>query len=60
MDYNATFGTNSSSNLSNVNFDLGSAVGGNYWSNYSGSFTNGIGNTPYALGLGMKDNYPLE
>ena len=34
---------------------------GNYWKNYNGTDTNqdGIGDTPYILEQGNKDNYPL-
>ena len=34
-------------------------TGGNYWSNYTGTGTNGIGNTPMILGGTVQDLYPL-
>jgi len=32
---------------------------GNYWSNYTGTGNNGIGNSPYILNEFNKDNHPL-
>jgi len=44
-------------------WDGGAAIGGNYWSDYTGNDTDytGIGDTPYDLagGIGAKDFYPF-
>lgn len=34
-------------------------VGGNYWSNYTGTGTNGIGSSPMTVASGIQDMYPL-
>ncbi|MFA5363732.1 MAG: right-handed parallel beta-helix repeat-containing protein [Candidatus Bathyarchaeia archaeon] len=33
---------------------------GNYWSDYKGNYTNGIGTTPYIIDDQNQDNYPLQ
>ena len=45
----------------NVNIAWNSSlpVGGNYWSTYSGTGSNGIGTTPYILDSSDVDHYPL-
>lgn len=44
-----------------ISLDMGSIIGGNYWSNYTGPFnSNGLGAVPYNLSEGLYDNYPLE
>jgi nitrous oxidase accessory protein NosD len=42
-------------------WDNGYPSGGNYWSNYNGTDSDGdgIGDTPYALDANNTDNYPL-
>ncbi|MDS0256871.1 hypothetical protein ApAK_04155 [Thermoplasmatales archaeon AK] len=57
-------------NSNNLSFNLSYPVGGNYWSNYTGSDrysgpsqnkagSDGIGDTPYTIGYGYVDHYPL-
>ena len=45
----------------NVTFNSSLPLGGNYWDKYTGTDGNGdgIGDTPYSLGSGYSDNYPL-
>ncbi len=43
----------------NLTWNLSLPVGGNYWSNYTGSGSNGIGVTPYNVTLNSKDYLPL-
>ena len=45
----------------NNTWDGGYAIGGNYWSDYTGQDLNkdGIGDTPYIVFENMTDNYPL-
>lgn len=56
--------------LSNLSFNASYPIGGNYWSNYTGvdrysgphqnlPGPDGIGDTPYNIGSGLKDYYPL-
>jgi len=48
-------------NISYANWDDGYPSGGNYWSDYDGTDTNGdgIGDTPYVILSVNRDNYPL-
>ena len=59
-----------SGKYSNITFNSSYPVGGNYWSNYTGSDkysgpgqnipgSDGIGDTPYSIGYGLMDKYPL-
>lgn len=41
-------------------FDMGATVGGNFWTDYSGPYSNGIGTAAYSLGFGLADNHPLQ
>ncbi len=54
----------------NISFNVSYPVGGNYWSNYTGSDkysgpdqnapgSDGVGDTPYNVGYGLMDKYPL-
>jgi parallel beta-helix repeat protein len=45
----------------NNTFNLGYPVGGNFWSNYNGTDTNGdnIGDTPYIINENNTDHHPL-
>lgn len=45
--------------LSGVNWNLSLPTGGNYWSNYTGTGTNGIGTTPYIINGANVDYLPL-
>ncbi len=45
---------------SGVSFDMGSTVGGNYYTNYTGPFSNGLGTVAYNLGYGLSDSNPLQ
>ena len=47
--------------LPGANIVGGHTLGGNYWSNYTGSDPDGdgVGNTPFLLGAGCGDQYPL-
>ncbi len=62
LSYSSTWNTSAKnvSAIQNVRFDLGSSVGGNYWTGYTGSFTSGIGTSPYYVGYGLYDNNPLQ
>jgi hypothetical protein len=42
-------------------WDNGFPSGGNYWSDYTGTYTNGdgIGDTPYVIDANNQDRYPL-
>lgn len=40
--------------------DMGSTVGGNFWSNYSGPYSNGLGTVAYSVGYDLADNHPLQ
>lgn len=44
----------------NLSLDGGITVGGNYWSNFTGPFYNGVGMLPYSIGKNLSDNYALE
>jgi parallel beta-helix repeat protein len=57
--YGDDYCNSTSSNGVNYVWDNGSQ--GNYWSGYNGTSTNGngIGDTPYSIGFGYYDNYPL-
>jgi hypothetical protein len=57
--YANNFRNVTTSNGVNYVWDNGSQ--GNYWSDYNGTNTNGdgIGDTPYSIGFGYYDNYPL-
>lgn len=50
----------SSQNSTNT-WDVGYPAGGNYWSDYSGTDSNGdgIGDTPYVIDANNVDHYPL-
>ncbi len=45
----------------NITFNTSFPMGGNYWDKYTGTDGNGdgIGDTPYVIGSGYSDNYPL-
>lgn len=47
--------------LADIQFNSSLAIGGNYWSSYTGTDANadGIGDTPFQLNMGIYDNYPL-
>ena len=49
-----------STNSINI-WDVGYPSGGNYWSDYTGMDTNddGIGDTPYIIGVNNRDDFPL-
>jgi parallel beta-helix repeat protein/putative cofactor-binding repeat protein len=47
------------SGSSNLVWNLSLPVGGNYWSNYSGTGTDGIGSTPYKVNGTSVDYLPL-
>ena len=46
-------------NSVSVDWNMSLPVGGNYWSNYTGTGVDGIGTTPYAVGRGYMDYLPL-
>lgn len=48
------------SGATNILWNLALPVGGNYWSNYTGPFSNGIGTIPYAVTGTSVDYLPLE
>ncbi|MCD6484590.1 MAG: right-handed parallel beta-helix repeat-containing protein, partial [Candidatus Odinarchaeota archaeon] len=56
---NFSYNTNQAYDDNNNSFDNGTI--GNYWSDYTGTDTNGdgIGDTPYNIFPNAKDNYPL-
>ncbi len=43
----------------NLNWNLSLPTGGNYWSNYTGSGSDGIGTTPYSINANNTDYLPL-
>lgn len=59
-----TFASNTNQGNPNSNADIwdrGYPLGGNYWSDYTGTDTNhdGLGDTPYIINSENTDNYPL-
>lgn len=46
-------------NSVSVDWNMSLPVGGNYWSNYTGTGVDGIGTTPYAVGGAYMDYLPL-
>lgn len=60
---NATTNSNVSNSITSplgpIAFNASLPVGGNYWSNYTGSALNGIGTTPMNVYGNVTDYYPL-